>query len=474
MLSFSFTSLLRRAGSIGSAMRSPLKRSVATRSLALVAVSTALCTLSLFGCGGSGSSATQAGSQVSFPGRYASDVPLSSGQTGHIDMTVSSDGNAAATLNIDTSASRQAASPTRAVVATYMLVGTANLQKGTFTLEGTVVSASGATPILASGSLPSSGLGGLLNLLFNNNSYKGSLSRSGSDSTIGGTVGTGPNSTVNFAGAMSSNANTASYSGVTAVAVQNLPIIGSTASIIVALPNGQRQVTININAPLTAGAIFVPGDEKTIVQVVDGTKLWNGAGGQVIIDAVSGTSVNFRVLNVPMSPFPVIGSGASASGSTGTFVLSVNAAATAPAGNPGGIPAANSLIISGLTANTTIAKNGAFTATILADKFTGQYSYAIIKDPKAAMLTEFSGDIFTTAVGQTIDLASAGAGNLAYQEGGSLFFQAVSGTVSIDAATSTSVTVTIHNARFLPQSGGTGTTGELTLNGSFTAPVTNH
>ncbi len=149
-----------------------------------------------------------------------------------------------------------------------------------------------------------------------------------------------------------------------------------------------------------------------------------------------------------------------------------------PAGAPGGAPPSDSLIISGLTANTTIAKNGAFVGTAHADNFGGQYSFAIIKDPKASPVTEFSGDIFVTSpkVGQTIDLANAAQGNLAYQESGSLFYLATSGTESIDAVSSTSISITFHNARFQPQAGGTGpgATGEFTLNGTVTAPVTNH
>ena len=150
----------------------------------------------------------------------------------------------------------------------------------------------------------------------------------------------------------------------------------------------------------------------------------------------------------------------------------------APAGPPGGHPSSDSLIISGLTANTTIAKNGAFVGTANADNFGAQYSFAIVKDPKASPVTEFSGDIFVTSprVGQTIDLANAAQGNLAYQENGGLFYLATSGTESIDAVSSASITITFHNARFQPQAGGTspGATGEFTLNGTVTAPVINH
>ena len=281
MLSFSFPDLLRSAGCAAQALHRSARKVTTARPLALLAVPALLGSLALVGCGGSGSApASSTAAAQSYAGQYASTIDLGGGQTGKFDMTVANDGNAAATLNIDNGAAARAAAPTRAVVATYMLTGKVNLQKGSFLLDGRVVSASGITPIQASGTLPGgSGSSTLLSLLFNGGNYRGTLARTGSGSTtIGGTVGTGPNSTVNFAGATGTNANTASYSGITAVAVQNLPFIGNTTSIVVALPNGSRQVTININAALTAGAIFVPGDDNTTVQYVDGTKMWNGAG----------------------------------------------------------------------------------------------------------------------------------------------------------------------------------------------------
>ncbi len=478
MLPFSFTPLLQSAGRLANLLKASLRQAVIARPLALLAVPVVLGSSVLFGCGGSGSSTAVANSPAAaLPGRYISSIPLGGGQVGNLDMTVADTGAAMGVLTIDDGigSGRAATQPTRAVVATYMVSGFADLRTGTFQVNGTVLSAS-KNPIRISGTLPfSAGASSLINLLFNSKSYSGSLSRTGSGS-ITGTVGTGPNSTVNFAGATGTNANTASFSGVTAVAIQNLPIIGSTASIVVGLPSGQRMISITINATLTAGAIFVPGDDNTIVQYIDGSKIWAGTGGQVIIDAVNGTSVTFRVLNTKMSPYPVIGTGPSASGSTGTFTLSVNATATATTtgGNTGGNPTPNSLLISSLTANTTIAQNGAFTGTGSASKYVDQYTFDFIKDTTVTPQTDFSGDIFVTTatVGQTINLADPAAANLTYSENGKLFFSAVSGTETIDAVSATSITVTFHNVQFQPQSAGTGSSGGFILNGTFTAPVT--
>lgn len=469
MVPSAFEMYLRTVGRSAWAVIFSLHQNAKARPQSLIAMLAVLWTLALYGCGSGTTSTSQVGTPATYPGLYAGSASLDGGQPASLDMTIASDGGATASLVVGNGSSRQAA-PTRLVDATYTLTGAANLQNGTYSLNGGV-SGAATKPIRVSGILPaSSGASNLFNLIFNGKTYRGTLTRNGSGST------SGQNSTVNFAGATNTNANTSSFSGVTAFATQNLPVIGSTTSIVVGLPSGQRQVNIHINAALTAGATYVPGDDTTIVQYVDGTKLWNGQGGKVVIDTINGSNITFRVLNVPMSPYPVVGTGASASGSTGTFVLSVNANASSPGGNPGGGPSpTNSLVISGLTANTTIARNGPFVGTVQVDKFGDQYSFAIVNDLKASPLTEFSGDIFVAnaTVGQTVDLTNAGAGNVAYQEKGTLFYIATSGTETFDAVSSTSVTISFHNVRFQAQTPSTGSTGEFTLNGTFTAPVTN-
>ena len=444
------------------------QKSLGTRNPVLLTLLGIFSLLMLAGCGGNDTVAVA----PAYAGRYTGSATLANSQTGALDMTVAQNGSATATLTVNDNRAVKLAhsAATRAIVATYTLTGSVNLNSGAYLLSGTITGATGDANIQFKGNLPPNG-SNPFTLFFGSQTFGGTLT--------GSVALNGTSSQVNFTGASGTNANTASFTGVTVAATQNLPVIGSTTSIAIALPDGQRQVAISINSGLVVGHIYVAGDGTTSLLYTEGSKMWSGQNGQIIIDAINGSEITFRVLNVDMSPYPVLPGGGSASGSTGTFKLYVNAvpsSAGAPPGNSGA-----GLTISGLTANTSIAKNGLFNGVPAASKIVSSFTIGnVTYDGQYTVLDEqtnasFAGDIFglTLTAGQIFDLTDPRV-NFSYAESGKVY-NAVSGSEKIVAISSTSLTVQLTNVRFTAgPNGATSTppvTGEFTVNGTITCPI---
>ncbi len=428
-----------------------------TRRQALLAMLLGFSAILMAGCGGGSGTATPA----NYTGAYTSRVALDAGRTAAVNMAVAQNGAITGSMTVDDGRA------SRAVVATYSLSGLLDLITGRYSITGT---ASTATP-------PSTTLTGTLPIP--NGTALGTLSVAlGSsifNSSISGTVTAsgGGQSTVTFSSASAYNGNSATYAGTTISSIITVPIIGQTANLLVATTDGKRQVSINLNATLTAGRTFTPGDDNTIVHYLDNGKIWSGQGGQIVIDTVSGSSVTFRAIDVPMSPYPVINGGPSASGSVGTFTLNVNNT-TSGNNNSGGTTTAG-LTISGSTGNTAILKNGAFNGTAGASKtvgaftlngktYDGQYNVDY-----TATGASFGIDIFglNLSAGDVFQVTDPRI-SLNYLETAIGRFDADSGAITIESISAGQIVVSLTNVHF---TGAAPAAGAFTVSGKITAPI---
>jgi hypothetical protein len=289
-----------------------------------------------------------------FTGQYASFVAVGDGETATIHIQVDPDGQATGTLSVAASSSVRARPALMLEIPLLNLTGTVDLETGAYHLVGTVQGEDGDVPVDVSGSLPDrvSG-GGTLQLDIGSETFTGTVvSGTGvptptrtvpattATPTATGTPGSlptekpgcqggivqatitnvsGTNSYVDLGGELVLGPTTATVTGNLAFGGGTMPCHLMAGDLI------RRFQYVVIATPVLGSHPL--GPQKGTIDYLEtptsnplGTRGWRSASGTLIVDAIEGGSVLFRVVDATMVPEP---SFSFQSPATGTFTLNL-------------------------------------------------------------------------------------------------------------------------------------------------------
>lgn len=290
-----------------------------------------------------------------FTGRYTGHADVGDGESATIQFQVNSDGQATGTLSVATGSAFGQRSAIRLEIPLVNLTGSVDLDSGAYHLTGSVSGPEGPVPIDVSGVLPDRAAGvGTLALEIGSEAFTGMVasgnglptptrtSPAGSPTpTATATPGSLPTEEPGCEGGLLSTtfsnvSGTNSYvelGGTLVVGPVRVTLIpqtfggGSTPCHLMAgdLIRRFQWAIIDIGGGVHVGGSYELGPRKGSFDYLEtptsnplGTRGWRSSSGSLVIDALEGSNVRFRVVDAVMVPEPSFSFQTPA---TGTFTL---------------------------------------------------------------------------------------------------------------------------------------------------------